>query len=199
MIQIRIPPPPIALPSPRALCFLQPISKERTWAGTHPFLKPDLKVVYNSFCSYSTNANLARGPFHKGLEIQIQRMGRPFLEIYYTVKEDHEVRSMLPVFLFICYLAVSGHSCGPWDICCVMQGLSSWLMDSSVAACGLQSCCARPFLHSMWDLSSQLGIQALSPALQRLTLNHWTSREVPNLCYLLNDTYFHKAAKMHAV
>lgn len=133
--------PPIALPSPRALSLSAANQQRKNLEMAPAFLKPDLKVVYNSFCSYSTNANLARGPFHKGSWKYRSRMGRPFLEIYYTVKEDHEVRSMLPVFLFI-YLAVSGHSCGPWDICCVMQGLSSWLMDSSVAACGLQSCCA---------------------------------------------------------
>lgn len=31
----------------------------------------------------------------------------------------------------------------------------------------------------MWDLSSQPGIELMSPALEAQSLNHWTARDVP--------------------
>ena len=33
--------------------------------------------------------------------------------------------------------------------------------------------------HSMWDLSSLLGTEPMSPAVEAQNLNHWTAREVP--------------------
>ena len=37
--------------------------------------------------------------------------------------------------------------------------------------------------HSMWDLSSLLGIEPMSPLVEAQKLNHWTASEVP--CFLL--------------
>jgi len=42
-----------------------------------------------------------------------------------------------------------------------------------------------PFIHltywpwGMWNLISQPGIELVPPAAEALSLNHWTSREVP--------------------
>ena len=40
-------------------------------------------------------------------------------------------------------------------------------------------------LHSMWVLSSQLGIEPAPLALKGQHLNHWTAREVPQLSFFI--------------
>ena len=43
-------------------------------------------------------------------------------------------------FLIFNYLAMSGLSCGMWDVCCIMQDLLWWCTVSVVALCGFSSC-----------------------------------------------------------
>ena len=49
-----------------------------------------------------------------------------------------------------------------------------WLYQVLVAAPGILSC-------GMWDLVPWPGIEPRLPALEALSLNHWTTREVPSL------------------
>ena len=56
-------------------------------------------------------------------------------------------------------MAALGLSCGTWDLHCGMRDL---LVEAG-----------------MWDLVPQPGIEPRSPALGALSLNHWTTREVP--------------------
>ena len=45
-------------------------------------------------------------------------------------------------------------------------------------------------LHSMWVLSSQLGIEPARLALKGQRLNHWTAREVPQLSFFIRWNCF---------
>ena len=40
-------------------------------------------------------------------------------------------------------------------------------------------------LHSMWVLSSQLGIEPVPLALKAQHLNHWTTREAPQFSFFI--------------
>ena len=107
----------------------------------------------------------------------------------------------LPFFflIFIYLLAVSGLSCGTWDFLLrctgsslvVSRGLqSSWplqlqLAGSVVVVHGLSSCGTPAQLsRSMWDLSSLTRDGTSIPCIARRILNHWNTREVPQLLNL---------------
>ena len=65
-----------------------------------------------------------------------------------------------------------------------LKWLSSAQHWVSVMACRIFHC-------SMWDLDPWPGIKPESPALGVQNLSHWTTREVPCRCALLNSTKVH--------
>ena len=68
-----------------------------------------------------------------------------------------------------------GLSCNMWD-------LSLWPMDSLVAARAAQ-CARAQSPHGVWDLSSRARDQTHVCFIGRWNLNHWTTREIPLLCF----------------
>ena len=38
----------------------------------------------------------------------------------------------------------------------------------------------------MWDLAPQPGVEPMPPAVEARSLNHWTTREVPTLIFLMS-------------
>ena len=65
------------------------------------------------------------------------------------------------------------------------RGLCSlWHTGSLVEACELSSCGARAQLpRGMWDLSSLTRDRTHVPCIGRRILYHWTTREVPSVCF----------------
>ena len=70
-----------------------------------------------------------------------------------------------------------------------LSSCSTWApecMGSVVAACGLSSCGVLAQLpHSMCDLSSPTRDRTRVPCIGRWILNHWTTREIPQLPFML--------------
>ena len=81
-------------------------------------------------------------------------------------------------FFFFIYLAVSGLSCGTWDIRCRLRDPCCGTWDLLVAACGIFSC-------GMGNLVPWPGVEPGPPALGAWSLSHWTTREVPRWYMLL--------------
>ena len=61
-------------------------------------------------------------------------------------------------------------------------------IQPSHLSCGTQA----QLPHGMWDLSSQTRVQTCVPCLGRQILNHWTTREVPWIEFLIwrEDLFF---------
>ena len=64
-------------------------------------------------------------------------------------------------------------------LCFGCVGSWLWRMGSAAVPCGLSCCAVWALLPcSAWDLSSLTGGGTHIPCVGRLTLNHWTTREV---------------------
>ena len=94
-----------------------------------------------------------------------------------TRVDCHLIEEFFFFFNFKKYLslAVLGLSCIMWD-------LSLWPMDSLVAARAAQ-CARAQSPHGVWDLSSRARDQTHVCFIGRWNLNHWTTREIPLLCF----------------
>ena len=84
--------------------------------------------------------------------------------------------------VFFFFLAVLGHF-GVWLFSSCWQSTGSRV--HRLSSCGLGA-----LAGSMWDFSSLTGIELMSPALECLFLNHWTTREVL-MSYLFIERNFH--------
>ena len=73
------------------------------------------------------------------------------------------------------------------DLSCIMWDLSLWPMDSLVAARAAQYARAQS-PHGVWDLSSRTRDQTHVCFIGRWNLNHWTTREIPLLCFYREAT-----------
>ena len=84
---------------------------------------------------------------------------------------------------FFFFLVVSGLSCGTWYLHCLIQNLS-------FAAQGLSNCVVRApertgSAVTAHGFSCSMAYGILVPCIARLILNHWTTKEVPVLSFII--------------
>ena len=86
------------------------------------------------------------------------------------------------------YSVASCLSCGTWVLCCIMQHLPLWCVDSLTVAWGLSSCGVLVlFLCDMWNLSSQTRDWTKVLCIARRIPNYWLLLIVAQLCLTLFD------------
>ena len=121
------------------------------------------------------------------------RINDSVLEAHTCLRIHHvcSCRHRISFHLFI-YLAASGLSCGTWDLRCSMRDLSLRHAAFSLAVAQAPACSGSVDAAHGLSCPAACGIPVSPtrdgtciPCTGRQILNHWTTREIPDIAFLL--------------
>ena len=105
---------------------------------------------------------------------------------YYIIISFSGFRSEFPrsAFFFLIFIYLFFGCVGLSDLSCGTRDLSSWRVGFSLVVAGrLCICVTWAYLPcSMWDLNFSTRAQTRVPCIGRQILNHWTTKEVSQIC-----------------